>query len=475
MIFTSITYSIFLIITVFLYYLLPVKFRKYLILVASIYFYGSVRVGFLILVLFVILFNYFIGIQLENTNERSIKKRYLFLSIFINLGILVFYKYLDFLVNNLSVFLGLFQYKVSFTVLNLILPLGLSYYIFQVIGYNLDINRRSQKAERNFLNFSLFILFFPKLIVGPIERAKNLLPQFNIKIPFNQENFIEGGKLIVWGLFKKLVIADRISLFTNAVFNHLEYHSGITILFATILYAFQVYADFSGYTDIALGSARFFGVILMDNFKQPFFSRNVSEFWRRWHISLSSWVSDYIYTPLTLKYRYWGNYGVYYALFISFTVIGIWHGAKWNYILFGFIQAIAIIFEVLTKKIRKRISTKIPAIIYNILSIFLTFLFFSFSLIIFRTTTFNEAMRVINRIFFASGDLFFDNPSTFVFMILGCLILLLYEIKKEYSLTYIPLFNNKSWLLQQLSFALLIIYILLTGVFDGGQFIYAQF
>lgn len=475
MIFTSITYFIFLIIALFLYYLFPLKYRKYLLLSISIFFYGSVKIEYLLIVILVILFNYFIAIQLENTKEKRLRKVYLNTCILGNVGILIYYKYFIFLLSNISVFLGLFQVELAYPLLNLVLPLGLSYYIFQVIGYNLDVFRGTQKAEKNFLNFSQFVLFFPKLLVGPIERAKNLLPQFTRDISFSNEDIIEGGKRIVWGLFKKLVIADRISIYTNAVFNNLEYHSGITVLLATTLFGFQVYADFSGYTDIAIGSARLFGIKLMDNFNRPFFSKNVSEYWRRWHISLSSWVNDYIYSPISLKYRNWGNFSIYFALLISFIVIGIWHGAKWNYLLFGIVQAMAMIFEVVTKKLRKRISKKIPALIYYYFSVFLTFSFISFSLIIFRTNTFSEIVRVIYRIFAVPGDLFIDKPSTILFIILGCGILLLSEIKKEFNLSRFPTFNNKSWLVQQLSYAFLLIYILIAGVFDGSQFIYAQF
>jgi len=475
MAFTTIQYFIFLFITIFLYYLLPGRYKKYLILASSVYFYGSVRIGYLFIVLFVILFNYFIGILLQNIKDKRIKRFDLIISILLNLGILVYFKYLDFLLFNISSVFSLFQFKISHTILNLVLPLGLSYYIFQVIGFNFDIYRGAQKAEKNIINFSLFIMFFPKLLVGPIERAKNLLPQIRDYISFNNENIIDGGKSIIWGLFKKLVIADRISIYTDAVFNNLEHHSGKTILLATILYGLQVYADFSGYTDIAIGSARLFGIKLMDNFNRPFFSKNVSEYWRRWHISLSSWVSDYIYTPIVLKRRDWGNYSVYFALFISFLIIGIWHGARWNYILFGIIQALALMLEVITKKIRKKISKRIPAFTYNGISIFLTFSFISFSLTIFRANTFNDALKVLDRIFFVHGDLFIDKPSTILFIIIGCAILLLSEIIKEFQLANISFLNNRNWLVQWISYAFLLLYILMAGVFDGGQFIYAQF
>ena len=272
-----------------------------------------------------------------------------------------------------------------------------------------------------------------------------------------------------------MVVADRISIYQRVVINNLQEQSGITILFASLIYTFQVYADFSGYTDIAIGTARLFGFNLMENFKRPFTAKNLSDFWRRWHISLSSWVNDYIYNPISYTRRDWGKWGIYYALLISFLVIGIWHGATWNFVLFGLLQALALIYEVATRKGRRKISKKIPSLIYNNLSVLLTFLYMSFSLIIFRTDTFSQAFDILNGIFSKPGKLFFDKPSTPLFMLIGCGIMLIYDIQQEYKIFRFSLFTNKSWLVQQLSYAFLLIYILLAGVFDGGQFIYFAF
>ena len=356
-----------------------------------------------------------------------------------------------------------------------VLPIGLSYYIFQTIGYMIDIHRGSIKAEKNFAQFSLFTLFFPKLLVGPIERANHFLPQIKRNIHFDKQNIIEGAKRIAWGLFKKLVVADRISIYHRTVIASSEYQSGSTLLFASVLYTFQVYADFSGYTDIALGTAKMFGFDLMENFKRPLLAKNASDFWRRWHISLSSWVNDYIFNPIVLKNRDWGIWGVFYGLIISFVVIGIWHGAAWNYVLFGLLQAFAIMYEFITRKTRKRISKKIHPVIYDQASVLLTFLFVTFSLIIFQSGTLSEAINIIKGIFLNHGDLFYDKPSTLLFMLIGCGIMLIVDIQAEFGRFKFSLFSNKNWILQQISYALLLIYILLAGVFDGGQFIYFSF
>ncbi len=434
-----------------------------------------VKVSYIFLISFIIIVNYLIGIQIQNSYNK--KKFFLNLSLLINLGVLIFFKYWNFLILNFFDFLGLIHFKNSLDIplIEILLPLGLSYYIFQTIGYILDIYRGSIQAETRISNFSLFILFFPKLLVGPIERARHFLPQLNKQIYFDKVNIIEGSKRIAWGLFKKLVVADRISIYHTTVISSSKYQSGETILLACVLYTFQVYADFSGYTDIALGTARMFGFDLMENFKRPLLAKSVSDFWRRWHISLSSWVNDYIFNPIILRKRDWGIWGVFYGLLISFVVIGIWHGPAWNYVLFGLLQALALMFEVITRKARKKIAKKINPIIYNNVSIILTFSFVTFSLIIFQSATFIDAINIIKRIFANHGQLFYDTPSTLLFMLIGCGILLLFEMDHEFGIFKFSLFSNKSWLIQQISYGLLLIYIILAGVFDGGQFIYFSF
>lgn len=477
MLFNSVIYFLFLGISLLLYYITPAKFRTFLLIAVSAIFYMYVEVSYIFLISFIIIANYWFGIEIQKSSSKNGKKIFLYLSLLINLGILIFFKYWNFLLLNFFDFLGLLHLKntVNIPLLEILLPLGLSYYIFQTIGYIIDVYRGSASAEKNLANFSLFVLFFPKLLVGPIERANHFLPQLKKKIHFDKQNIIEGLKRIAWGLFKKLVVADRISLYHSMVISSSEFQSGGTIFFASVLYTFQVYADFSGYTDIALGTARMFGFDLLENFKRPLLAKSVGDFWRRWHISLSSWVNDYIFNPVVLKNRDWGIWGVFYGLLISFTVIGIWHGASWNYVLFGLLQAFAMIYEVITRKARKRISQKINPILYRNISIILTFLFVTFSLIIFQSATLMDAVNVIKRIFVNHGQLFYDTPSTLLYMLIGCGIMLLYDIDMEFDIFKFSLFSNKSWLVQEISYALLIVYILLTGVFDGGQFIYFSF
>lgn len=475
MISTSLIYFAFLISSVVLYYAIPARIRNYFLVAISLFFYAYVKVSYLLIVGSIITVNYFVGIAISKAIDKKLKTRYLYFSMFINIGILVYFKYWNFIIDNISVLGGGEFLKNNFIISEILLPLGLSYYIFQNIGYVLDIYRGAFKPEKDFIRFSLFTLFFPKLLVGPIERARNFLPQLAKEISFDPDNIIEGSKRIAWGLFKKLVVADRISLYVDAVYSNLPHHNTSTFLFATFLYPIQVYADFSGYTDIALGTARLFGFNLIDNFKRPLFARNISDFWRRWHISLSSWVNDYIYNPIVFKRRDWGNWSIFYALLISFVIIGVWHGASWNFVLFGTLQALVLTYEALSKNWRKKISKKLPLWLYNNVSHLLTFLFFTFSLIIFRTVSGEAALNIINVAQSGFGRLFIDKPSTMLFIFIGIVILLSSEIITEYKL-----FENKfgfrnNWLYQQIAFALLLIYIIAAGVFDGGQFIYFAF
>jgi D-alanyl-lipoteichoic acid acyltransferase DltB (MBOAT superfamily) len=410
-------------------------------------------------------------------NKKKTDDRLLILkwSLIINIGVLVFFKYWSFLIQNLLGLLSIFHIKTSTPTFSIILPLGLSYYIFQTIGYSLDIYRGSQRAEKNILHFSLFTIFFPKLLVGPIERAKNLLPQFKKSIYFDSNNIIEGSKRIALGLFKKLVVADRILLYQSFVESNSQQQSGTTLLFVSLLYTIQVYADFSGYADIAIGTARLFGFNLMENFKRPLMAKCLSDFWRRWHISLSSWVNDYIFNPISFNKREWGNLGVFFALFISFIIIGVWHGASWNYVFFGFLQAIVLCLEIVTKKFRKQISIKTPSFIYNFISIIFTFFYVSFCLIFFRTSTMLEAFNIIKGILYNTGTLFYDKPSTLYFIAIGCVVIILNQIAEEFISFQSTVISKMNWMIQHLSYAILLIYILLAGVFDQGQFIYFAF
>ena len=410
---------------------------------------------------------------------------YYLLAILINIGLLVFFKYINFFISSIFDLINFTEIKIFHSsapathpdLLNIIAPLGISYITFQAIGYLIEIKRGNHKAETNLGHFSIYLFFFSKITAGPIERAHDFLPQLKQPKSFTYENVSSGLKKILWGLFKKLVIANRLSLYIDAVFPSAREHSGITLFLASIFYVLELYADFSGYTDIALGTAKVLGYDLMPNFNRPLFSKSVTELWRKWHISLSSWFADYFYTPITIAKREWGNWSVAYAFFVTFIVLGFWHGANWTFIIFGALHAMILTIEFFTKKIRKKIRKKVPAWLNNIAGIFFTISFFALSLVFFKSDTVSQALLVLKKIFTAKGSLFIlkEEPSTFVYSILGVLCLLILELNPKYYAGDFSLFGKKNWLIQQTVWAVVIIVILLFGVFDGGQFIYYKF
>lgn len=356
MLFNSIEFLLFLVSIFLLYWFVfkQLKIQNSLILLASYFFYGWWDWRFLSLILASTLVDYTIGIALHKTSLKRKKKLLLFLSLLFNLGILGFFKYFNFFIENwihLWSSLGVPMNKSSF---DIILPVGISFYTFQTLSYTIDIYRNKLTPTRNFIVFSSFISFFPQLLAGPIERASNLLPQFHKERAFNYDFAVSGIKLILWGLFKKIVIADNCAIYVNEVFENYQDQSGLTLIFGAIYFAFQIYGDFSGYSDIAIGTARLFGFDLMRNFNYPYFSRDIAEFWRRWHISLSTWFRDYLYIPLG------GSKGSRFNqirnVFIIFLVSGFWHGANWTFVLWGGLNALFFLPLLLTNRNRKNLG-----------------------------------------------------------------------------------------------------------------------
>ncbi len=487
MVFNSIDYFIFLFIVLVLFYLIKGRSRLYLLLAASVMFYMFAKVEYIFIIAGVILVSYFGGIIIEKQKVRKLKNLYFILGITLILFVLLYFKYFNFLNNNLSIFLELFKTSSPIPFYEVILPIGLSFYIFQAVGYLIDVQRETIKAEKDFIVFSVFIMFFPKLLVGPIERSKTFLPQLKKPIIVNTDDFTEGLKLIVWGLFKKLVIADRIAIYTNAVFYNYNEHTGTTLIFSSLIYAIQLYADFSGYTDIALGSARLFSFKLIPNFNRPYMATSIAEFWRRWHMSLSFWFRDYVFLPIAYKTaritskweirsRIKDNINYISAAFVAMLLIGLWHGASWNFIIFGLLQAAGLIFEALTKRQRKRIGRVLPKTLWNGINILFVFIFFSFSLIFFKSPGINYTLEIINKIFTSPyGSIFIDYYLNIIYALLGCLIILTKDVIEEYNLLKPPLLENNNWVFKQLPYVFMVILIFALGVFDGGQFIYFKF
>ncbi len=431
---------------------------------------------YILILLFTIIIDYFAGIWLEDTKDKK-RKYFLIGSLIANIGVLAVFKYYNFLNNNLSELLNFFGYKNVISNLAIILPIGLSFHTFQAMSYTIEVYRGNQKAERHFGIYALYVMFYPQLVAGPIERPQHLIHQFYEKHYFKFERVIEGLKIMLWGLFLKIVIADRLAIYVNAVYNNSEQHSGITLLLATVFFAFQIYCDFAGYSNIAIGAAKVMGFKLMTNFNRPYFSTSISEFWNRWHISLSSWFKDYLYISLggnRVSIPRW-----YFNLLFVFVISGLWHGANWTFIIWGAINGFYLVIATITEKLRHHINhaiflDRLPHV-HNFLQIIVTFALACFAWIFFRTNSINEGFNIIQKIFTLRGPLYIGEWQQLIYSSVAILFLLMIEFRREYHGSSSLPFKTNYWLKEQFAYALLIIMLLMVGVFDGGQFIYFQF
>jgi alginate O-acetyltransferase complex protein AlgI len=476
MLFNSLHFVVFFLIVTPLYFILPHKFRWLLLLIASCYFYMVFVPVYILILGFTIVVDYFAGILIDQSSGVK-RKFYLTISLVANIGVLAFFKYFNFINENISLLLSQFGINNHIPYLSILLPVGLSFHTFQAMSYTIEVYRGNQAAEKSFGIYSLYVMFYPQLVAGPIERPQNLLHQFYEKHSVTFENFSIGFRLMLWGFFKKLVVADRLSIFVSAVYENPEAYSTSMLITSVLFFAFQIYADFSGYSDIALGTARIMGFKLMTNFNTPFFSTSITEFWRRWHISLNTWFNDYLFTPIMVAKRDWGKLAVVFALMVTFGVSGLWHGAGWTYIIFGLLHGVAVCYEFLTKKFRKKLSKKVPAIIYNNLSMLLTFTYVCLTWIFFRAETFNDAIIILKKIFNPQGKFFlFDNNlNVIVYSLIAIVILMANDLSVHLNHGKSYFLENKSPVVRMATYCFLLITILLIGVFDGGQFIYFKF
>ncbi|MBR9913990.1 MAG: MBOAT family protein [Algicola sp.] len=399
MLFNSIDFAIFLPIVFLLYWLLKqdLKAQNVLIFLASYIFYGWWDWRFLSLILFSTIVDYSIGRFMMSTEHARKRKQLLLLSVFVNLGILAFFKYFNFFLDNFVGAFSFFGSDISIQSVSIILPVGISFYTFQTLSYTIDIYRKQLDATRDFIAFSAFVSFFPQLVAGPIERAKNLLPQFYVTRVFNKAKAMDGLRQMLWGFFKKMVIADNCAIYVNQIFGDSSEYSGSTLFLGALLFAFQIYGDFSGYSDIAIGTARLFGFDLMKNFNFPYFSRDIAEFWRRWHISLSTWFRDYLYIPLG------GSRGkqskVIRNVFLIFIVSGFWHGANWTFIIWGALNALYFLPLLLRQRNRKYTDTIAEGRYFpNLRELFGVLITFSLTVlawVFFRADNLTHAMSIL--------------------------------------------------------------------------------
>ncbi|MCB9090634.1 MAG: MBOAT family protein [Calditrichae bacterium] len=397
MLFNSFEFAIFFPLVVIGYFLLPPRFRWAFLLGASYYFYMCWKAEYLVLIVISTLIDYVAGLRMGKTTVRSRRKKYLLLSLVANLGILFTFKYANFFSESLRVALNQFNIFYDMPMFDLLLPVGISFYTFQSMSYTIDVYRGEQQPERHLGKFALYVAFFPQLVAGPIERSLRLLPQFDRVFKFDYERVVSGLRLMLWGFFKKLVIADRLAIYVNEAYNHPAEYQGLTLLLATYFFAIQIYCDFSGYSDIAIGAARVMGYDLMTNFRQPYFSKSISEFWRRWHISLSTWFRDYLYIPLGGNRV--GKQRWYFNLFAVFVISGLWHGANWTFVVWGALHGGYLIFAIVTADWRQKLAhwsglAKRPAL-HNLLRTLITFHLVLFAWIFFRANSLSEAFMII--------------------------------------------------------------------------------
>lgn len=479
MLFNSIDFAIFLPTVFILYWFVTnknLKLQNLLLVAVSYVFYGWWDWRFLSLILFSTIVDYSIGRLLKNEENKVKRKALLWISILVNLGFLGFFKYYNFFLDNFVTAFSFFGTEINANSLNIILPVGISFYTFQTLSYTIDVYRKKLEPTKNYIAFSAFVSFFPQLVAGPIERATNLLPQFYRKRSFDYLRAVDGMRQILWGLFKKMVIADNCAVIAAQIFGNSADMSGSTLVLGAVFFTFQIYGDFSGYSDIAIGTSRLFGFDLKRNFAFPYFSRDIAEFWRRWHISLSTWFRDYLYIPLGGSYG--GTWMKVRNTFIIFIVSGFWHGANWTFIVWGVLNAIYFLPLLLTNKNRKNIGIvaqgRFLPTIRELLSILITFALTVFAWIFFRAENIGHAFDYITGIFspslFTSPELI---PNTLIILIIFFILIEWIGRERQYAIAHLA----SSWpRVFRWSFYSLLIFLI--GMFMPSEetpFIYFQF
>lgn len=483
MLFNSIDFALFLPVVFLLYWFVARKNPKaqnVLLLVASYFFYACWDWRFLFLLMFSTLLDYFTGLKMEQSGNHQQKRYWFWLSVIVNLGFLGVFKYYDFFAESFADAVALLGFQVNPRFLNLVLPVGISFYTFHGLSYVIDIYNNKIKAEKNFVDYAVFVSFFPLLVAGPIERATHLLPQIKKERSFDYSKAVNGLRQILWGLFKKVVIADNCAGFANQIFENAGSLPGSTLVLGAVFFAFQIYGDFSGYSDIALGTARLFGVELLRNFAFPYFSRDIAEFWRRWHISLTTWFRDYLYIPLGGSRG--GKWKTVRNTFIIFIVSGFWHGANWTFIIWGLLNALYFLPMLLTYSNRTHLDTVAQGrwfpTVKELLQIGITFGLTVFAWIFFRAESLGHALEYIGGIFSTSllsvpSLAGFGNVRPLVFLLLFFLVLEWAGREDQYAIEKLGLGWNRAvrW-----SFYMLIIYLM--GMYmktEETPFIYFQF
>lgn len=467
MLFNSLHFLVFFPIVCIVYFLLPsLRWRNLFLLGASYYFYMNWEPVYALLLFSSTLITYLAALGIAKYPKQKDKRICLVGSLVLNLGVLFLFKYYNFAAENLTLLLTQIGISIPMPNFGLLLPVGISFYIFQALGYSIDVYRGKTNVEKNFFTYALFISFFPQLVAGPIERSTNLLQQFKKEHPFSYENVMTGIRLILWGYFLKLVLADRCALYVDPVFNNVPYHNGGSFLLASLFFPFQIYGDFAGYSLTAIGAAKVMGFNLMENFRRPYFATTVTEFWHRWHISLSTWFKDYVYIPLG------GNRvnpaRCHFNIMTTFIVSGIWHGANWTFIIWGTIHGALQCIEKWLGWNKKQWNKREKMIHWA-----LTFCIVCIAWIFFRANTISDAFQIIKNIFTNLGVPYM-RVADFLAIALALFIMFIKELIDEHRLK-IRISDSPIWMVRHLYITFMIAFIILMGVLNGDQFIYFQF
>lgn len=479
MLFNSFDFVLFYIVVVTLFFAIPSqRYQKFFLLVSSYYFYASWEPTYLLLLFLDTVIIYLFGRKISRliaVKNVAGGKKNLVISIILLLLPLLCYKYLNFVLSMLADVMGWVNIFMDFHFVKLMLPIGISFFTFQAIGYLIDVYKQRCEAERKFVDVALFLGFFPQISSGPIGRAPELMPQFKIPHKVDYDMFVSGFKIALWGFFMKLVVGDRAGIYVDTVFGNYAAYSGVSLMLATVLYSVQIYCDFAGYSFIAIGVARMMGFQLQKNFERPYFAMSVTDFWRRWHISLSTWFRDYLYIPLGGNRI--GRWRGYWNVMMTFLVSGLWHGAAYNFVIWGGLHGLFQVIGKLTKERQDLFFCKFKmtkeSVGYRLVNILITFVLCSYAWMIFRMNRLGDVVE-ITRGYFRGGGLYIHQTTIFFFLI-GFVILFAKDFKDEYYPDKHFLLNSRFVAVRYCSLVSLVLLIILLGVLGGGQFIYFQF
>ena len=502
MLFNSLEFALFLPVVVAVYFLTPSRYRWVWLLSASYYFYAAWKAEYLVLIVFSTIVDYWTGLRMGQHASRDKRRPYLALSLCSNLGLLFAFKYFSFFNESIQSLLDTFNIFYDVPAFDVLLPVGISFYTFQTLSYTIDVYRGEKEPEYHLGIFALYVSFFPQLVAGPIERSKRLLPQFHQSYSFKWRRVVRGLQYMLWGFFLKIVVADRLAQYVNEVYNHPEEYTGIPVWVATYFFSFQIYGDFAGYSLIAIGTALIMGFDLMENFRRPYFSKSIGEFWRRWHISLSTWFKDYLYIPLggnrVDRWRW------YYNLIVVFLISGLWHGAAWTFVVWGALHGAYLVGGIMTREMREQVWAKMEdtleylpiqpsnvriagwslsislSTLRRVVAVFLTFHLVLLAWVFFRANSLSESITILQGMFTfsAAGSLIpeLQGFGAFELLVATCGLAVMgvvHWIERSQSLW--ALLDTKPRWVRWGVYQTLILMILILGVYEQEQFIYFQF